>query len=220
MFSIWPLLPVSIAEMPSIMMLFCPRPPRRVPPADAPVPTTPGVKAVRLVKLLREIGRFVICASAGDEASISASSRPAPAESPLRSIFPPATDATDYMATIERSGQGVKSKNSISSWRCASATLRLCAVASRVSIFRKTTTYLATETQRHGEEHVSGSALDAAPRSGGRGVPTANERRLDRGSVVRLRSARLTARPAVQAARVERLCVSVSPWLVQINTSA
>src|SRR5216110_1127575 len=161
----------------------------------------------------------VICASAGDEASISASSRPAPAESPLRSIFPPTTDATDYMATIERSGQGVKSKNSISSWRCASATLRLCAVASRVSIFRNTTTYLATETQRHGEEHVSGSALDAAPRSGGRGVPTANERPLDRGSVVRLRLARLTARPAVQAARVERLCVSVSPWLVQINTS-
>src|SRR5439155_12548267 len=35
-----------------------------------------------------------------------------------------------------------------------------------------------------------------------------------------LRSARLTARPAVQAARVERLCVSVSRWLVQINTSA
>src|SRR5213596_4260644 len=74
-------------------------------------------------------------------------------------------------------------------------------------------------TQRHREVHASGSALDAAPRSGGRGVPTANERPLDGGSVVRLRSARLTARPAVQAARVERLCVSVSPWLVQINTS-
>ena len=42
MFSIWPLLPVSIAEMPSIMMLFWPAPPRRVPPADAPTPTTPG----------------------------------------------------------------------------------------------------------------------------------------------------------------------------------
>src|SRR5213083_2714680 len=89
-----------------------------------------------------------------------------------------------------------------------------------MSHFRNTTTYLATETQRHREEHAASSALDAAPRSGGRGVPTANERPLDRGSVVRLRSARLTARPAVQAARVERLCVSVSPWLVQINTSA
>ena len=33
------------------MMLFCPAPPSRVPPADAPVGTTPGVKAVRLVKL-------------------------------------------------------------------------------------------------------------------------------------------------------------------------
>src|SRR5436189_1245501 len=43
---------------------------------------------------------------------------------------------------------------------------------------------------------------------------------MDGGSVVRLRSARLTARPAVQAARVERLCVSVSPWLAQINKSA
>src|SRR5437773_7112425 len=75
-------------------------------------------------------------------------------------------------------------------------------------------------TQRLREEHASRSALDAAPPSGGRGVPTANERPLDRGSVVRLRFARLTARPAVQAARVERLCVSVSPWLVQINTSA
>src|SRR5207247_5696519 len=33
--------------------------------------------------------------------------------------------------------------------------------------------------------------------------------------------ARLTARPAVQADRVERLlCVSVSQWLVQIDTSA
>ncbi|PYR44886.1 MAG: hypothetical protein DMF95_22160 [Acidobacteria bacterium] len=36
---------------------------------------------------------------------------------------------------------------------------------------------------------------------------------------VRLRFARLTARPAEQAARVESLCVSVSRWLVQINTS-
>ena len=53
MFSIWPLLPVSIAEMPSIMMLFCPAPPRRVPPADAPSGTTPGMNAVRLVKLPR-----------------------------------------------------------------------------------------------------------------------------------------------------------------------
>ncbi len=61
MFSIWPLFPVSIAEMPSIMMLFCPAPPRRVPPADAPVSTTPGTRAVRLVKFPRAIGRFSIC---------------------------------------------------------------------------------------------------------------------------------------------------------------
>ena len=59
MFSIWPLLPVSIAEMPSIMMLFWPAPPRRVPPADAPIWTTPGVNAVRLVKLLRANGSVV-----------------------------------------------------------------------------------------------------------------------------------------------------------------
>src|SRR5947207_10633327 len=79
---------------------------------------------------------------------------------------------------------------------------------------------LATETQRHREEHASGSALDAAPRSGGRGVPTANERPLDRGSVVRLRSAHLTARPAVQAARVERLLsVSVSQCLRGLSKS-
>src|SRR5436189_4047266 len=51
---------------------------------------------------------------------------------------------------------------------------------------RNTTTYLARETQRHREEHAAGSALDAAPPSGGRGVPTANERPLDRGSVVRV----------------------------------
>src|SRR5439155_10482498 len=37
------------------------------------------------------------------------------------------------------------------------------------------------------EEQAAGSALDAAPPSGGRGVQTANERPLDRGSVVRLR---------------------------------
>src|SRR5436309_15691569 len=51
----------------------------------------------------------------------------------------------------------------------------------------------------------------------------ANRKRTTTGpwrSVVRLRSARLTARPAVQAARVERLCVSVSPSLAQINKSA
>ena len=35
----------------------------------------------------------------------------------------------------------------------------------------------------------------------------------------RRRAAAGEARPAVQAARVERFCVSVSPWLVQINTS-
>ena len=34
MLSIWPLLPVSMAETPSIMMLFWLAPPRRVPPAD------------------------------------------------------------------------------------------------------------------------------------------------------------------------------------------
>ncbi len=61
MFSIWPLLPVSMAEMPSIMMLFWPAPPRRVPPADAPTWTTPGVNAVMLVKLARATGRFSIC---------------------------------------------------------------------------------------------------------------------------------------------------------------
>src|SRR5207245_10972064 len=74
--------------------------------------------------------------------------------------------------------------------------------------------------QRHKDTEKKHGAPDAAPRSGGRGVPTANERPVDRGSVVRLRFARLTARPAVQADRVERLlCVSVSQWLVQINTS-
>jgi hypothetical protein len=61
MFSIWPLLPVSMAEMPSIMMLFWPAPPRRVPPADAPVCTTPGVNAVSVVKLLRAKGSVSIC---------------------------------------------------------------------------------------------------------------------------------------------------------------
>ena len=47
MLSIWPLLPVSMAEMPSIMMLFWLAPPRRVPPADAPPLTTPGANAVQ-----------------------------------------------------------------------------------------------------------------------------------------------------------------------------
>jgi len=65
-------------------------------------------------------------------------------------------------------------------------------------------------TQRHREEHASGSALDAAPRSGGRGVQTANERPLDRGSVVRLRlrASRLglRCRPPASSA----LCLSVS----------
>ncbi len=61
MFSIWPLLPVSIAEMPSIMMLFWPAPPIRVPPADAPVSTTPGANAVTLVKLFRANGSVSIC---------------------------------------------------------------------------------------------------------------------------------------------------------------
>ena len=59
--SIWPLLPVSIAEMPSIMMLFWPAPPMRVPPAEAPPACTPGVNCVRLVKLPWLIGRFSIC---------------------------------------------------------------------------------------------------------------------------------------------------------------
>ncbi|PYR53771.1 MAG: hypothetical protein DMF95_02685 [Acidobacteria bacterium] len=84
--------------------------------------------------------------------------------------------------------------------------------------FQNTTTYLATE--RHKDTEKKHRALDAAPRSGGRGVPTANERPRDGGSVVRLRFARLTARPAVQADRVERLCVSVSRWLVPIKTPA
>jgi hypothetical protein len=60
MFSIWPLLPVSMAEMPSIMMLFCAAPPSRVPPAEAPPSMTPGVKATRLVKLFRLIGKLSI----------------------------------------------------------------------------------------------------------------------------------------------------------------
>ena len=51
--SICPLLPVSIVETPSIMMLFWPPPPRRV-----VVPVTPGVNCVRLAKLRPEIGRF------------------------------------------------------------------------------------------------------------------------------------------------------------------
>ena len=51
--SICPLLPVSIVETPSIMMLFCPPPPRRV-----VVPVTPGVSWVRLAKLRVESGRF------------------------------------------------------------------------------------------------------------------------------------------------------------------
>ena len=49
----WPLLPVSIVDTPSIMMLFCPPPPSRV-----VVPTTPGVRAVNAAKLRAEIGRF------------------------------------------------------------------------------------------------------------------------------------------------------------------
>ena len=49
-----PLLPVSIVDTPSIMMLFCPPPPRRV-----VVPVTPGVSAVRVAKLRPvPIGRF------------------------------------------------------------------------------------------------------------------------------------------------------------------
>jgi hypothetical protein len=74
--------------------------------------------------------------------------------------------------------------------------------------------YLATETQRHREEHASSGAPDVAPRSGGRGVPPANERPVDSGSVVRLRVARLTARPAVQADRVE---LSVSQCLCGLS---
>ncbi len=60
MLSIWPLLPVSIAEMPSIMMLFWLTPPRRVPPADAPKDVTPGVSEVKAVKFPWLIGRFSI----------------------------------------------------------------------------------------------------------------------------------------------------------------
>ena len=48
-----PLLPVSIVDTPSIMMLFWPPPPSRV-----VVPTTPGVRAVNAAKLRAEIGRF------------------------------------------------------------------------------------------------------------------------------------------------------------------
>ena len=62
--SIWPLLPVSIAEMPSIMMLFWPAPPRRVAPAPPKPPVvspvmTPGVNATTLMKLPRVIGQIL-----------------------------------------------------------------------------------------------------------------------------------------------------------------
>src|SRR5712691_10151191 len=73
--------------------------------------------------------------------------------------------------------------------------------------------------QRHKDTEKKHVAPDAAPRSGGRGVPTANERPLDSGPVVRLRFARLTARPAVQADRVERLSVSVSQCLSGLSKS-
>ena len=60
--SICPLLPVSMAEMPSIMMLFWLTPPNRVPPAEVPsYAFTPGVKATRLVKFPRTTGRLSIC---------------------------------------------------------------------------------------------------------------------------------------------------------------
>src|SRR6266542_5200980 len=58
---IWPLLPISMDEMPSIMMLFWPAPPIRVAPADAPPACTPGVSCVKLVKFPWLIGRFSIC---------------------------------------------------------------------------------------------------------------------------------------------------------------
>src|SRR5437773_3688370 len=66
-------------------------------------------------------------------------------------------------------------------------------------------------TQRHREEHAAGSALDAAPPGGGRGVPTANERPLARGPV---RSFAVCAPhgSACGAGRPRRapLCLSVS----------
>ena len=73
--------------------------------------------------------------------------------------------------------------------------------------------------QRHKDTEKKHGAPDAAPRSGGRGVQTANERPLDCGSVVRLRFARLTARPAC---RPTASSASVSQCLcgLQINTSA
>jgi hypothetical protein len=69
MLSIWPLLPVSIAEMPSIMMLFWLTPPTRVPmpafwlpPLLPGLMTTPGTNPVTAAKLPWLSGRFSICA--------------------------------------------------------------------------------------------------------------------------------------------------------------
>ena len=58
--SMVPLLPVSMAEMPSIIRLFCDAPPRRANVVSAPR-LTPGANSMRLVKFCRLIGRFSIC---------------------------------------------------------------------------------------------------------------------------------------------------------------
>lgn len=50
--SIWPLLPVSMIDTPSIWKLFWPPPPSR------DVPTTPGASDARLAKLRLATGRF------------------------------------------------------------------------------------------------------------------------------------------------------------------
>jgi len=52
------LLPVSIAETPSIWMLAYPPPPIRPTPAIDPSDRTPGVSSARVRKLRLEIGRF------------------------------------------------------------------------------------------------------------------------------------------------------------------
>ena len=68
------------------------------------------------------------------------------------------------------------------------------------------------ETRRHGEEHARTATPDAAPRSGGSGVQTVDERRASVRRVVRSPLARLASRPALQADRVERLCDSGPLW--------
>jgi hypothetical protein len=60
-------------------------------------------------------------------------------------------------------------------------------------------------------------AFDAAPRSGGPGVQTANERQ-STGNGRSFAASRLHGRPALQADRVECLCVSVALWLITSAT--